>query len=73
MTDATRIGTAGWSIPKPHATAFDSNGSVSGTADDEAVFVSLETAWLIEGLGHSHANPAQEHEGGASPEGGSGR
>lgn len=27
MTDATRIGTAGWSIPKPHANAFDSNGS----------------------------------------------
>jgi putative ABC transport system permease protein len=35
----------------------------SGTADDEAVFVSLETAWLIAGLGHSHANPQAAHDG----------
>lgn len=35
----------------------------TGTADDDAAFVSLETAWLIEGLGHSHANPQQSHDG----------
>lgn len=33
----------------------------TGTADDDAAFVSLETAWLIEGLGHGHANPEQSH------------
>ncbi len=27
--------------------------------DDEAIFVSLETAWIIEGLGHGHAQAAQ--------------
>lgn len=26
----------------------------TGTADDEAVFVDLNTAWVIEGLGHGH-------------------
>ena len=26
----------------------------SGTADDEAVFVDVKTAWIIEGLGHGH-------------------
>jgi putative ABC transport system permease protein len=35
----------------------------TGTADDAAAFVSLETAWLIEGLGHSHANPTKSHDG----------
>lgn len=29
------------------------------TPDDEAIFVSLDTAWIIEGLGHGHANGAQ--------------
>lgn len=27
----------------------------SGTADDRAIFVDLHTAWIIEGLGHGHA------------------
>lgn len=34
----------------------------TGTADDASVFVSLETAWLIAGLGHSHANPSAAHD-----------
>ncbi len=29
------------------------------TPDDEAIFVELETAWIIEGLGHGHAHGAQ--------------
>ena len=29
------------------------------TPDDEAIFVSLDTAWIIEGLGHGHAHGAQ--------------
>ncbi len=29
------------------------------TADDEAIFVDLKTAWIIEGLGHGHASGAQ--------------
>jgi putative ABC transport system permease protein len=36
----------------------------TGTADDDAAFVSLETAWLIEGLGHGHANPERSHSEG---------
>jgi len=34
----------------------------TGTADDSAVFVSLETAWLIAGLGHAHAASAAGHK-----------
>lgn len=33
----------------------------TGTADDGAAFVSLETAWLIAGLGHAHASVAAIH------------
>ena len=29
------------------------------TPDDEAIFVELETAWIIEGLGHGHVRDAQ--------------
>jgi putative ABC transport system permease protein len=29
------------------------------TADDEAIFVNLETTWIIEGLGHGHVRGAQ--------------
>ena len=29
------------------------------TPDDEAIFVDLETTWIIEGLGHGHARGAQ--------------
>ena len=40
----------------------------TGTADDMAVFVSLETAWLIAGLGHAHENPTAAHDSeGAMP------
>ncbi|HEX6985919.1 MAG TPA: ABC transporter permease [Planctomycetaceae bacterium] len=34
----------------------------TGSADDAAAFVSLETAWLVAGLGHTHANPREEHD-----------
>ena len=30
----------------------------TGTADDDAVFVDLRTAWIIEGLGHGHEDLA---------------
>ncbi|MEM9284033.1 MAG: ABC transporter permease [Verrucomicrobiota bacterium] len=38
--------------------------SPTGTADDEAVFVDLKTAWIIEGLGHGHveASAASQDE-----------
>ena len=35
----------------------------TGTADDQAVFVDLKTAWIIQGLGHGHQDlesPAQD-------------
>ena len=32
----------------------------SGTPDDSAIFVDLETAWIIEGIGHGH-NPDLDH------------
>lgn len=38
----------------------------TGTADDDAVFVDLKTAWAIEGLGHGHGDVTAE---GALPEG----
>ena len=34
----------------------------SGTADDTTVFVSLETAWIIEGIWHGH-DPSLDHNG----------
>lgn len=34
----------------------------TGTADDSVVFVSLETAWLIAGLGHSHSDGGKTHQ-----------
>lgn len=51
---------------------FDSSGSYplrmrvtgilapTGSPDDSAVFVSLETAWIIAGRGHGHQNPNDE-------------
>ncbi len=33
----------------------------TGTADDSAAFVSLDTAWLVAGLGHAHASRAGGH------------
>lgn len=44
----------------------------SHTADDEAVFVDLKTAWIIQGLGHGHALAATSEssdETGPAPEG----
>lgn len=35
-----------------------------GTPDDDAVFVDLKTAWVIEGLGHGHQDVAQETDEG---------
>ena len=32
----------------------------AGTADDQAVFVDLKTAWIIEGLGHGHQEITEE-------------
>ncbi len=32
----------------------------TGSPDDAAVFVSLETAWIVAGLGHGHDNPGDE-------------
>lgn len=40
----------------------------TGTADDLVMFVNLETAWLISGLGHVHENPSADHgDAGAAP------
>ena len=33
--------------------------NISHTPDDEAIFVDLKTAWVIEGLGHGHQDLAQ--------------
>jgi putative ABC transport system permease protein len=32
----------------------------SRTADDQAVFIDLKTAWVIQGLGHGHQDLSQE-------------
>ena len=37
----------------------------SGTADDDAVFVDVRTSWIIQGLGHGHADLAEPEEGAA--------
>jgi len=34
----------------------------TGSADDEAVFVDLKTAWIIEGLGHGHEDARESGE-----------
>ncbi|WP_020475410.1 FtsX-like permease family protein [Zavarzinella formosa] len=33
----------------------------SGTPDDDAIFTSLRTTWVIAGIGHGHENPDMEH------------
>ncbi len=38
------------------------------TADDDAIFVSLKTAWVIEGIGHGHDDVTKVHPGGPDPE-----
>ncbi len=39
--------------------------AASGTADDEAVFVDVKTAWLIQGLGHGHDDLVKPENAGA--------
>jgi putative ABC transport system permease protein len=39
---------------------------VTETPDDEVVFVDLETAWVIEGLGHGHVEGAEHGSAGAA-------
>lgn len=34
----------------------------TGTADDRAAFVDLKTAWIVEGIGHGHADAEQQDE-----------
>lgn len=36
--------------------------SERGTPDDGAVFVDLKTAWVVDGLGHGHAEPEEQGE-----------
>jgi putative ABC transport system permease protein len=38
---------------------------VAGTADDDAVFVDVRTSWIIQGLGHGHADLAVPAAGAA--------
>jgi len=38
---------------------------VVGTADDDAVFVDVRTSWIIQGLGHGHADLAEPAAGAA--------
>ena len=37
------------------------------TPDDQAIFIDLKTAWIIEGLGHGHEPPAPPSAHGANP------
>ena len=37
----------------------------TGTADDDTVFVDVRTSWIIQGLGHGHADLAKPEEGAA--------
>jgi len=37
----------------------------NGTADDAAVFVDIRTSWIIQGLGHGHADLAEPEAGAA--------
>lgn len=71
----------GDSLPTTPENAFDLAGiyplklkvagilAKSHSPDDRAVFVDLQTAWVIEGLGHGHAEPKQAGAAG-SPFGG---
>jgi len=75
---AARLGLApGESIVSSPETVFDIAGvyplkmkiagvlAPSGTADDDAVFVDVRTAWIIQGLGHGHADLAEPEAGAA--------
>jgi putative ABC transport system permease protein len=39
--------------------------AAAGTADDDAVFVDTRTSWIIQGLGHGHADLAKPEAGAA--------
>lgn len=69
---AARLGLVpGESITSSPETVFDIAGvyplkmtiagvlARNGTADDDAVFVDVRTAWIIQGLGHGHADLAR--------------
>ncbi len=73
---ATRLGLGpGDSIISSPETVFDIAGvyplrmtiagvlAPSGTADDDAVFVDVRTSWIIQGLGHGHADLAGPEAG----------
>lgn len=48
-----------YDISKPPALKMNVCGVLagSGSADDDAVFVDLKTAWILEGLSHGHGDP----------------
>lgn len=50
-----------YDITKPPSLKLDVVGVLSptGTSDDEALFVDLETAWLLEGFAHGHDDAEQ--------------
>jgi putative ABC transport system permease protein len=75
---ATRLGLSpGDSIISSPETVFDIAGvyplkmtiagvlEASGTADDDAVFVDVRTSWIIQGLGHGHADLTGSEAGAA--------
>jgi putative ABC transport system permease protein len=75
---ATRLGLGpGDSIISSPETVFDIAGvyplkmtiagvlEAAGTADDTAVFVDVRTSWIIQGLGHGHADLARPEAGAA--------
>ena len=75
---ATRLGLGpGDSIISSPETVFDIAGvyplkmtiagvlEAAGTADDAAVFVDVRTSWIIQGLGHGHADLAEPEAGAA--------
>jgi putative ABC transport system permease protein len=75
---ATRLGLGpGDSIISSPETVFDIAGvyplkmtiagvlGTTGTADDDAVFVDVRTSWIIQGLGHGHADLAKPEAGAA--------
>ena len=75
---AARLGLgAGDSIISSPETVFDIAGvyplkmniagvlDVTGTADDNAIFVDIRTSWIIQGLGHGHTDLATPEAGAA--------
>ena len=50
-----------YDISRPAALKLRVSGVLapSGTADDQAVFVDVKTAWVLEGLTHAHAPPEE--------------